>query len=583
MKIIKTYIFIIFTLIFLTQATYAQEESQNNNLIANIIEDFLESTDAENFDYNTIFENLNYFFDNPLNINSVSDIELKDLYLLNEVQITDFLNYRKQFGAFLSIYELQAIPSWDLTTIKNVSPFLKCEVAAADFNLNFRDAFTKGTSQLFIKGKRVLEERKGFIKDQNGNAPYLGDPNHLYIRYRYEYGQLFKAGITMEKDPGEQLFGASKYGFDFYSFFMYAKNINKTFSIVSLGDFAVSMGQGLILHNDFGAGKSSFVMNVKRSGRTIRPYSSVNEVNFFRGGGTVINLGKNMQVAAFASYKPIDASVQQDTIENSDFDSFGSIRFDGFHRTTTELANKNTIHQTNAGVKLEFKKRDLKLAFNGLYTGFDAPLVRTDDLYRKYLFSGTSLLNGSVDYSWRIRNLTFFGEHAMSGNGASAKIHGLLMGLDKRLDVSLVYRDYAPDYQVLNANAFAEASNPVNEKGFYIGMDIRPFKSITISTYADIWYNPWVAYRRDAPADGKEFLIKLAYTQKRKMDFYVQYRYEQKQVNSSNESIIDYPETQTLQRLRFHLSYKLNKEWELRDRAEFSFFTKSTSSRGLLM
>ncbi|MBL0099943.1 MAG: helix-hairpin-helix domain-containing protein [Saprospiraceae bacterium] len=583
MKIIKTYIFIIFTLIFLTQATYAQEESQNNNLIANIIEDFLESTDAENFDYNTIFENLNYFFDNPLNINSVSDIELKDLYLLNEVQITDFLNYRKQFGAFLSIYELQAIPSWDLTTIKNVSPFLKCEVAAADFNLNFRDAFTKGTSQLFIKGKRVLEERKGFIKDQNGNAPYLGDPNHLYIRYRYEYGQLFKAGITMEKDPGEQLFGASKYGFDFYSFFMYAKNINKTFSIVSLGDFAVSMGQGLILHNDFGAGKSSFVMNVKRSGRTIRPYSSVNEVNFFRGGGTVINLGKNMQVAAFASYKPIDASVQQDTIENSDFDSFGSIRFDGFHRTTTELANKNTIHQTNAGVKLEFKKRDLKLAFNGLYTGFDAPLVRTDDLYRKYLFSGTSLLNGSVDYSWRIRNLTFFGEHAMSGNGASAKIHGLLMGLDKRIDVSLVYRDYAPDYQVLNANAFAEASNPVNEKGFYIGMDIRPFKSITISTYADIWSNPWVAYRRDAPADGKEFLIKLAYTQKRKMDFYVQYRYEQKQVNSSNESIIDYPETQTLQRLRFHLSYKLNKEWELRDRAEFSFFTKSTSSRGFLM
>ena len=387
----------------------------------------------------------------------------------------------------------------------------------------------------------------------------------------------------MEKDPGEQLFGASKYGFDFYSFFMYAKNINKTFSIVSLGDFAVSMGQGLILHNDFGAGKSSFVMNVKRSGRTIRPYSSVNEVNFFRGGGTVINLGKNMQVAAFASYKPIDASVQQDTIENSDFDSFGSIRFDGFHRTTTELANKNTIHQTNAGVKLEFKKRDLKLAFNGLYTGFDAPLVRTDDLYRKYLFSGTSLLNGSVDYSWRIRNLTFFGEHAMSGNGASAKIHGLLMGLDKRLDVSLVYRDYAPDYQVLNANAFAEASNPVNEKGFYIGMDIRPFKSITISTYADIWSNPWVAYRRDAPADGKEFLIKLAYTQKRKMDFYVQYRYEQKQVNSSNESIIDYPETQTLQRLRFHLSYKLNKEWELRDRAEFSFFTKSTSSRGFLM
>jgi len=73
------------------------------------------------------------------------------------------------------------------------------------------------------------------------------------------------------------------------------------------------------------------------------------------------------------------------------------------------------------------------------------------------------------------------------------------------------------------------------------------------------------------------------YTQKRKIDFYVQYRYEQKQVNSNNEQIIDYPENQTLHRLRLHLGYKINKEWEIRDRAEFSFFNKSTSSKGFLL
>lgn len=84
---------------------------------------------------------------------------------------------------------------------KNVSPFLRCEVAASDFNLDFRDALRNGTSTLFLKGKRILEQRKGFTTDANGNRPYLGDPNHLYVRYRYEFGQLFKAGITMEKDP----------------------------------------------------------------------------------------------------------------------------------------------------------------------------------------------------------------------------------------------------------------------------------------------------------------------------------------------------------------------------------------------
>ncbi|MFZ1751869.1 MAG: helix-hairpin-helix domain-containing protein, partial [Saprospiraceae bacterium] len=253
----------------------SQEESQTNNLISNIIEDFLESTDSENFDYNTIFENLNYYFEKPLNINSLSDGDLRELYLINEIQIGDFIRYRSQFGAFLSIYELQAIPSWDMTTIKNVTPFLRCEVAAADYNLDFKDAFKNGSSQLFLKAKRILERRKGFIPKDDGSTPYIGDPNHLYVRYRYEYGQLFKAGFTAEKDPGEQfLSGSSKYGFDFYSFFVYAKDNNKRFSVVSLGDYAVSLGQGLILHNDFGAGKSSWVMNVKKSGRAIRPYSS---------------------------------------------------------------------------------------------------------------------------------------------------------------------------------------------------------------------------------------------------------------------------------------------------------------------
>lgn len=568
----------------ITPSVFGQDESQTNNLISQIIEDFLESTDAENFDYNTIFENLNYYYDNPLNINKANENDLRELYLLNEIQINDFIQHRNSFGAFLSIYELQSLPSWDMGVIKSVTPFLKCEVAPADFNLDFKDAFKNGISTLFLKGKRVLEDRKGYLPNSSGEIPYTGDPNHLYLRYRYEFGQLFKAGFTMEKDPGEPFFkNKNKYGFDFYSMFAYAKDINKTFSIVSLGDFAVSIGQGLILHNDFGAGKSSYVMNVKKAGRMLRPYSSVNEVNFFRGAGAVINVAKSLQVASFVSYKPIDASVDRDTIENTDFDAFGSIRFDGFHRTETELSNKNSIHQFNAGGKIEYKIRDFKVALNGLYTSFDASLMRDDALYRKFLFNGQSLINTSLDYTWRYKNLTFFGEGALSGNGGKAQIHGVLMGLDRKLDVSAVYRNYEPDYQVLNANAFGESTQPINEKGFYLGMEIRPFKGVTISAYADVWSHPWVAYRRDGITDGNELLLKLAYTQKRKLDFYIQYRIEKKQLNSNNESIIDYPEQQTLQRLRFHLSYKLTKEWEIRDRAEFSFFSKSEKSSGFLM
>lgn len=565
-------------------AVYGQGDPQTNNLITNIIEEYLEATDGENFDFNTIFENLNYYYENPLNINTATEHDLRELFLLNELQINDFIRHRGQFGTFLSIYELQALPTWDMFTIQNVVPFLKCDVAAADFNLNFKDALTKGNSQLFLKAKRILEQRKGFIKNADGVSPYDGDPNHLYLRYRYEYGQSFKAGLTAEKDPGEKLFGkGSKYGFDFYSFFAYAKDINKTFSVVSIGDFAVSMGQGLILYNDFSSGKSSYVMNVKKGGRSIRPYSSVNEVNFFRGGGTVINLSKSLQATAFASYKPADALVDRDTVINTDFDNFGNIRTDGYHRTDSEISAKNSIHQTNFGGKLQYRLQNFKISLNGLYTGFDVALIRDEALYKKFLFAGKNLVNGSVDYSWRLRNMTFFGEAAMSDNGGFAQLHGVLMGLDPKVDLSAVYRNFAPDYQVINGNAFGEASLPVNEKGFYIGMEFRPVRNFALSGYADFWQFPWASYRRNGPSEGREFLVKFTYTKRRKMEFYTQYKYEQKQLNLRTDAPVDLLSTQTLQRLRMHFSYKINKEWELKDRIEFSWYDHAKYSRGVLM
>jgi hypothetical protein len=570
-------------------ALYAQQEDENpsQQIINNTIEEVLESTDTENFDYNTVFEQLSFYKDNPININDATEEQLKDIFILNEVQITNFIIYRRELGNFLSLQELQAIPAWDLVTINQVLPFLKCSKDEVSIALKLKDAWRGGQSTLFLKAKRVLQERRGFTENSTGEIPYTGDPNHGYVRYRFQYGQYLRAGFTAEKDPGERFFGdGSPLGFDFYSFFVFMQQINSRVKAVALGDYAVSLGQGLILHNDFGAGKTSYVMNVKKSGRSIRPYSSVNEVNFFRGAGTVLQLAPNIQSTIFASYKPIDASVDTDTIENNDFDAFGSIRFDGFHRTKTEIANKDAINQFNVGGKINYKLRDFSVGVNALYTKFDAVLTRDDALYRKYLFTGDKLTNVSADYTWRKRNYTFFGEVAASDNGGIAQIHGVLASLDRRVDMSIVYRDFDRDYQVLNANAFSEASQPINEKGIYVGMEVRPYKGWTLSVYADHWNNPWVSYRRDGPTTGREYLTKIAYTIKRKLDFYIQYRYEQKQLNSSIQSKIDFPLDIKLQRMRAHLSYKLTKEWELRDRVEWSFFEnleKATKGKGFLM
>ena len=63
-----------------------------------------------------------------------------------------------------------------------------------------------------------------------------------------------------------------------------------------------------------------------------------------------------------------------------------------------------------------------------------------------------------MDYSCSLRNFYFFGETARSGNGAVSSINGLVAALDRRVDVAVVLRNFARDYQSLNAKPFAVLS-----------------------------------------------------------------------------------------------------------------------------
>ena len=101
-----------------------------------LIEDFLQNTDSEGeFDYNTIFENLEYYLERPLNVNEASQEELESLGLLSDIQVLGLLNYRQVAGDLISIYELQAIPSFDLLTIRRILPYVSVGGGIDDYQL----------------------------------------------------------------------------------------------------------------------------------------------------------------------------------------------------------------------------------------------------------------------------------------------------------------------------------------------------------------------------------------------------------------------------------------------------------------
>jgi hypothetical protein len=553
---------------------HAQSDSLDVYL-ERLIEAYVENNDVEGFDYSASMEYLEDLRKHPYDINKVSESDLSNFFFLSPIQKRAILNHRLENGDYLTLEELQTVDELDDTGIRILKNYLTIEpVPANQFSLS--DIGENGHHTLFLKYKRVLQQKRGYSPENTSSSKYFGNANHFFARYKFESNNNFRAGFTAEKDPGEQFFtGSNKKGFDFYSAYIYVQNVNRFIKSINVGDYAVSLGQGLILHNDFGSGKSAYVMDIKKSGKTFKPYSSVNESNFFRGIAATLTPIKNTELSLFYSRKNIDATVITDTTELDRFEGVSSIIRTGYHRTQSEIDKKNALTQTNFGGKFEYKGKGFSIGLHNLTYHFSRQYTKTEVLYNKYVFNGTMLSNTGVDYTFYHRNLTFFGEIARSNNGGLAQIHSLLIGLDKKIDASFSYRNFDADYQVLEANAFSEANLPINEKAFYFGVEIRPNNAWKISSYVDMWHSPWLKYKVAAPSNGREALVRLEYNIKRKFNAYIQYRYEGKPTTTSlGIAKVDYTIPTHQNRLRLHMAQKVTKEIELRSRAEFSWYSK---------
>lgn len=598
--IIKPSIITLLLLVFCTVTTFAQIETpkpkEAEGTVDEWIENLVEDTEDAEVDNNTLLEDLQDYAARPMHINKCSYEDLEALGILTPIQINGILDYRENMGDFIAIYELQAVPALDLETIRQITPFVK----AGDLdklNVPFGELMTKGQHQIFARYTQILEEQKGFIpsdtlEDGTPVSKYLGDPSRLYFRYRYNYGTQVSYGITAEKDPGEEFFtGSQKQGFDFYSAHLYMKNMGH-FKHIALGDYEVKFGQGLVVSNGLGSRKSSYVMSIAKQGAPLKQYTSVNEYNFFRGAATTVGFG-NLEATVLTSYKRVDGNVlAQDTtfvndeIAELDVTDISSVQIAGFHRTNSEIEDKNAIKQLNVGGDISYKTRRFSIGASALYTKFDAALTPTVAPYNKYRFSGDKLLNASVHYDLKFRNFNFFGETAISDNGGISTINGFLSTIHPKIAISAFHRHYGKKYQSLFANAIAEGTRPQNEQGFFIGTILKPFKGWKVNAYFDVYKHPWLKFGVDAPSHGTDYLLQVSYKPGRYTELYVRFRDETKQKNAiENTTNTDFLSHHRTTRLRFHLQHGISKTVTLKSRAELSWFSNGTDSgeRGYML
>jgi len=482
------------------------------------------------------------FKKHPLSVNSADAEELKHLRVLSDLQIDHLISYRKLFGKLLHIYELQAVPGWSVDLIRKLLPFLTI-TEPLSLKEDLRNRWKGGEQMLIIRAARILEKAKGYNKDLTGNK-YLGSPDRILFRYRFNFKNLLQFGIVGDKDAGEPF---NKMGFDFYSFHFFVRKLGRLEQL-GLGDYTIRMGQGLINWQGMSFRMGSDMMSIKRQGPALSPYRSAGEYDFFRGAAVGIKFGK-WELTTFASCKKTDEQ------QNS------------YHRTASEIERKNNITELSTGGILKFRSLKWNAALNGIVYKFSKPLQRNDEPYDMYSINADRWFNISADYSCTYKNMHWFGEVAIDKNSDLAFLQGLVVSTDPRSEISFLYRKISPAYQSVSGKANTQNSSPTNEEGIYAGITVRPFDGWRFDAFAAIYVFPWLKYRINAPAHGYECMLQLSYTPNKVFEFYSRYKASSRLMNIPYQS------------WRLHINYKISQAFSLRNRCEMIFYDKRSFDR----
>ena len=544
-------------------------------LIESIIESHLDKID-EQTDVALIIEDLEGFIENPVNINATTASELSRLYVLTDVQINKLLEYLASFGPAYSIFELRTIDGFTPDILQKIEPFIwfgpKKEVE------KMSEAFKYGKNQVLLRTLGTIQKARGYLPDDKGKTPYEGNPYRYYTRYRYEARDRFSAGFTAEKDPGESFFkNSNKHGFDYYSAHV-SLNLNSTFENITAGDFLVRAGQGLVVWQGYTSGKSENVLGISKTNQGIRPSTAVDENLFFRGIATTLHIGK-ARLSVFYSQKNDDGNI-------AGTDSTGrfitSLQTTGYHRTTSEIEDKNAVRNTNYGGIFSWNFSNLKIGATLIRQQFDLPLIPASQLYNQYRFEGTENINGGVDYSFSKKKTQLFGEAAISRSKGIAFVQGAIINLNDQLSFSMLLRHFDKNYQALWANTFAEGTNINNESGLYFGTKLLPVKFVTLSAYSDLYKSQWLNYTTAAPSTGWDVLVQANVAISKKTEFYIRYKNEEKEVKFiQDERYVNLP-VQT-QKLRFHFYYRHSEKLILKTRFEHVLYNGLEKEHGLMI
>ncbi len=524
--------------------------------------------EAESENWQLSYDELSEFAENKIDINSASDEDLLRLPFLSGQQVMDIREYLYRYGPMKSASEFMMIPSIDYNTrqLLLLCTYIGQETEKKRFPSP--DYLSKyGHNEIVATGHIPLNEREG---DKWG---YLGYQYKHWIRYQYTCGKWVKAGIVASQDAGEPFFaGRNKWGYDYVSPYVLVRNLG-AIKTIALGRYRARFGLGLVMNNSFSMGKQGALASLGRTSRGLFAHSSRMEANYMQGGGITVGLSKNIDITAFASYRKIDATL------NDGDNSITTILRTGYHRTASEMLRRRNARQTVMGGNVNYRSGGFHFGATGYYTSFDKPLhPDTSRIYRRIAPWGQQFWNIGADYGYISRRLTVSGEVATCDNGGMATINTVSAMLSSRISVVAIQRFYSYKYHSLMGSSFSENGSVQNESGIYLGANTKLSRRLSTSHYADYAYSPWPRYLATGSTRTFDTQHSATWT---KGNTSITARYRLKTWNHDNSATHN---MERLTRHRLRLSYTSNGPLlYLRTQADASVYDNGTTSCGMMI
>lgn len=531
------------SIIFLLVPSGISAYSQSNTIVSeggfeHFLSCLFQEEDFSGEKYADMYDMLVEMHDNPIDINSAATSQLASLPFLSSRQIEDIEAYIYIYGNMKSLGELMMIGSLDYDTRRYLSYFVYAgEGKKEKSDIRLKDIVKYGKGLLLTRTEIPLYQRSGFAYHSTDellrypNRAYAGDAIKNNVKYTFSWHDIVKIGFSADKDAGETWFRKEPMWMDFVSAFISLSGIGCLENLI-IGNIRASFGQGLIVNDGFGMGKSTVYASMDRSMSGLR--SSLGKSGYVTGMGTTLGFG-HLSVSALISYTDRDATLNESG-------QITSIVEDGYHRTVSELSKRHNTKEMLSLLHLNWHGNGIDIGSTFLSDNFNREFEKIPCRHGTEGIFTSMMWNAGLDYSLRRTRFSLYGETALCDNLSIATINTFRLRLGHNDWLSLSYREYGAAYRALHGSSLAE-SDVSNERGLYLSSDYH-IRNLEIYIYSDLAYFSAPTGKASLPSYCMDSQITLTYAPRNAVNvFDFRYRLKAKEQDSKSSGGLSYKDT----------------------------------------